>query len=115
MFDAGDLVLLPFPFSDQSTTKRRPVLLLTAPDALGDFIACAVTSRPGWTNARPVMVEDLVEGNLPLASWVRVDKVVTLHVGLIVRRFARVTAVFRLNVAGDVCELLKHGARPSPA
>ena len=45
MFEPGDLVLLPFPFSNLSSTKRRPVLLLTAPDALGDFVACHVAGR----------------------------------------------------------------------
>ncbi|MGE0222109.1 MAG: type II toxin-antitoxin system PemK/MazF family toxin [Acetobacteraceae bacterium] len=112
VFDACDLVLLPFPFSDQSTSKRRPVSLLTAPDSLGDFIACAVTSRPGWPHARPVRADDLAEGSLPLTSWVRADKVVTLHIGLIRRRFARVTDAYRLLVAADVCQLLNAQARP---
>ena len=33
MFERGDLVLIPFPFSDLSAAKKRPVLLLTRPDA----------------------------------------------------------------------------------
>lgn len=32
MFERGDLLLVPFPFSDLSAAKRRPVLALTAPD-----------------------------------------------------------------------------------
>ena len=44
MLNAGSLVVLPFPFSDLRATKRRPVLLLTAPDGYGDFLAMAVTS-----------------------------------------------------------------------
>ena len=48
MFDAGDLVLIPVPFSDLNSAKRRPVLLLTGPDAQGDFMACPIarTSVP---------------------------------------------------------------------
>jgi mRNA interferase MazF len=75
MFEAGDLVLLPFPFSDLTSTKRRPVLMLTAPDAQGDFVACPVTSRAGWLYARLLSLDDLAEGALPLVSWVRTDKV----------------------------------------
>jgi mRNA interferase MazF len=90
MCEAGALVLLPFPFSDLSSSKRRPVVALTAADARGDFVACPVTSRAGWPNARRLLPENLVEGMLPLASWVRTDKVVTLHTGLIVRQFGRV-------------------------
>lgn len=42
MFEAGALVLLPFPYSDVSASKRRPVLALTRPDEYGDFIGMAV-------------------------------------------------------------------------
>ena len=48
MFEAEALV--PFPFSDLSTTKRRPALLLTGPNPGGDFAACAITSQ----GARPM-------------------------------------------------------------
>ena len=40
----GDLVGIPFPYSDLTTKKRRPVLVLTAPDRHGDFMGLAVTS-----------------------------------------------------------------------
>jgi mRNA interferase MazF len=79
MFEAGDRVMLPFPFSGLSGSKRLPVLVLAAPDRQGDFLACPVTSRSGWPNARGLLPEDLADGALPLASWVRTHKVVTLH------------------------------------
>jgi mRNA interferase MazF len=68
MFEAGELVMLPFPFSDLSSTKRRPVLVLTVPDKQDDFVACPVTSRAGWLNARHLAPEDLAAGALPLPS-----------------------------------------------
>lgn len=40
-----DLVLVPFPFTDLSTGKRRPVLCLTNADGFGDFLAAAVTTK----------------------------------------------------------------------
>jgi len=101
MFDAGDLVVIPVPFSDLSSTKRRPVPLLTGPDAQGDFVACPITSRAGWAYGRALMPGDVAEGTLPLTSWVRTDKVVTLHVGLIARRLGRVTDAFRTAIAGE--------------
>ena len=106
MFEAGDLVLIPVPFSDLSSTKRRPVLLLTGPDAQGDFVACPITSRAGWAHGRALLAGDVAEGALPLTNWVRTDKVVTLHVGLIARRFGRVTPSSRAAIAGDVCRFL---------
>ena len=45
MFERGELVLIPYPFTNLSAQKKRPVLVLTTPDKLGDFIALPVTSR----------------------------------------------------------------------
>jgi len=106
VFEAGDLVLIPVPFSDLSSAKRHPVLLLTAPDTQGDFIACPVTSRPGWDHGWPLIPSDLMEGALPRDSWVRTDKVVTLHSGSIIRQFGRVSDTFRISLAEKVCRFL---------
>jgi mRNA interferase MazF len=46
MPERGDLLLIPFPFTDLSAAKRRPVLAITASDRYGDFIALPVTSWP---------------------------------------------------------------------
>lgn len=45
MSERGVLLLVPFPFTNLSATKRRPVLLLTNADGYGDFIALPVTHR----------------------------------------------------------------------
>jgi mRNA interferase MazF len=50
-YKRGDLALVPFPFTDLSSAKRRPVLLLGDPDGYCDCFAVAVTSRPHHSNA----------------------------------------------------------------
>ena len=47
MLKRSDVVQIPFPFSDLTQQKRRPVMLLTSPDAFGDFLAVAITSQAG--------------------------------------------------------------------
>lgn len=43
-FISGDVVVLPFPFSDLSASKRRPALVLA--DLTGnDIILCQITSQ----------------------------------------------------------------------
>ncbi len=86
MFEAGELVMLPVPFSDLSSTKRRPVLVLTAPDQQGDFVASPVPSRSGCPNARRLAPEDLAAGTLS-GRWGRWDKILTLHTARVLRRF----------------------------
>jgi mRNA interferase MazF len=90
MFERGDLLLVPFPFSDLSATKRRPVLALTGPDGYGDFIALPVTSRPQAEDGVPLTSADLVRGSLPVPSWIRTDRIVTLNASLVVKLIGRV-------------------------
>lgn len=58
MLERGDLVLIPYPFTDLSASKRRPVLVLVGTDAHGDFIGLPVTSRPRIEHAVPLAQPD---------------------------------------------------------
>lgn len=90
MFRRGDLLLVPFPFTDLSAAKRRPVLALATADGYGDFIALPVTSRPQEVGV-PLSPADLLSGSLPAPSWIRTDRIVTLNSTLVVKTFGRVT------------------------
>jgi mRNA interferase MazF len=69
MPERGDLLLVPFPFTDLSAAKRRPVLALTKLDGFGDFIALPVTSRSQQAgHGIPLLAADLVRGHLPAPS-----------------------------------------------
>ena len=75
----GDLVLIPFPFSDLASRKKRPVLVLTSPDHYKDFIGLAVTSTPMKKAALSLEPSIMLQGTLPKPSWVRLDKIYTLE------------------------------------
>ena len=63
-FAAGQVVVLPFPFSDLSRKKLRPALLL-ADAGRGDWIACQITSNPYADNRAITLAEsEFVEGGL---------------------------------------------------
>jgi len=91
MHKRGDLLLVPFPFTDLSATKRRPVVALTSPDGYGDFIALPVTSRPQAEHGIPITPADLTQGRLPAPSWIRTDRIVTLNANLVVKSIGEIS------------------------
>jgi mRNA interferase MazF len=102
MPERGDILLVPFPFTDLSARKRRPVLALTASDSYGDFIAMPITSRPQSEHGLPIAERDLISGSIPAASWVRTNRVITLNASLVVKTVGRVSE----RVVADAVERL---------
>lgn len=109
MPERGDLLLVPFPFTDLSAAKRRPVLALTAADRYGDFIALPVTSRPQSEHALPLTPDDMTSGSLPAASWIRTNRIVTLNANLVVKTVGHVS---ERTVAAAVKQFCGHIGSP---
>ncbi len=61
----SDVVLLPFPFSDLSANKKRPVLILRAANFQGNFLAVQITFQTGYENALELRQDDFILGLLP--------------------------------------------------
>lgn len=62
MLKRSDIVQIPFPFSDLTHRKNRPVMLLTSPEPFGDFLAVAITSQAGHDDAIPLQEDDIANG-----------------------------------------------------
>jgi mRNA interferase MazF len=80
---AGQIVLIPFPFTDLSGSKLRPALLL-ASVGRGDWIACQITSNP-YANPRaiPLSTADFSIGGLQRLSFICPGKLFTANESLI--------------------------------
>ncbi|MEX0611247.1 MAG: type II toxin-antitoxin system PemK/MazF family toxin [Pirellulales bacterium] len=95
MSEQGDIVLVPVPFTDLSSQKRRPVIVISNDAynrAAADVIVVAMTSSPA---AAPygfrISSADLVEGTLNRPGTVRVDKIYTLAQTIVVKKFGKVS------------------------
>ncbi|GMV38978.1 MAG: hypothetical protein AMXMBFR64_06940 [Myxococcales bacterium] len=79
---AGSVVLLPFPFSDLSHSKRRPAVVLAS---VGQGDCVQVTSNPyGAPHAISNADGDLAEGGLHHESFARPGKLFTASESLFV-------------------------------
>jgi mRNA interferase MazF len=85
-FVKGDVVVLPFPFSDLSATKRRPALVVA--ELTGDdVILCQITSRTKSDSySIAISVGDFKKGSLPLDSYVRPNRIFTADSAIILRQ-----------------------------
>lgn len=83
VFAAGQVALLPFPFSDLSRNKLRPAVLL-ANASREDWIVCQITSNPfGDSRSIPLQPSNFSVGMLQHLGYVRPGKVFTAHESLI--------------------------------
>jgi len=84
-FIVGDVVAVPFPFSDLSGKKLRPALVLATVEH-DDVILCQITSKP-FASKRAIAVNtgDFQSGGLPAASYIRPDKLFTAESTIILK------------------------------
>jgi mRNA interferase MazF len=83
-FVKGDVVVLPFPFSDLSASKKRPALVVANLQG-DDLILCQITTatrNDGY--AVSLSKDDFKEGSLPAPrSLIRTNKIFTADTSLI--------------------------------
>ena len=91
MYKQGDILLIPIPFSDLTSSKKRPVLVLSNNDyntKTEDIIVAAVTSNiTSKEYSIFISDEDMQEGNLHVTSCIRVDKIYTLSQNIVINKF----------------------------
>lgn len=97
-FAAGQVVVLPFPFSDLSRSKYRPALLI-AHAGRGDWIACQITSNP-YSDPHAVEIQDtdFASGGLQRISYARPGKLFTANEGL----FSSAPGMLTSSKLGDI-------------
>jgi len=78
-FIKGDVVVVPFPFSDLTNAKRRPALVMAKLDR-DDLILCLVTSQPATDDyTTPIEDKDFETGSLIKMSYVKSNRVFTAN------------------------------------
>jgi len=88
----GDVVLVPSPFTDLTTVKQRPALVLSADwfnASRSDCVVAALTSQiPSHLQPDEYRLcsGDLLAGGLPKPSLVRLEKLFTISQALLRRR-----------------------------
>ena len=85
----GDIVLVSFPFTDLSSSKRRPALVVS-PDSFNqtmqDLVLAAVTTQSAEDGTFSIDQKDCIDGTLPKISVVKPAKLFTIHSTLVFKK-----------------------------
>ena len=105
-FVKGDVVVVPFPFSDLSASKKRPALV-AATLAGNDVILCQITSKTisdGY--AVPVANADFKTGTLHQDSNIRPNRLFTADSSIILYRAGELTPSKIKEVVAKIVEIV---------
>ena len=109
MYKQGEIVLIPVPFTDLSTTKRRPVLVISNDkynETTSDLIVVAITSNISQS-AISLTNKDMKSGLLPLNSVIRCDKIYTLDQKIDIKSLGTVSQDILTSVNKGINKLIK--------
>ncbi len=108
-FEAFDVVVVPFPFTDRTTTKRRPALVLSDAGSfnkrVGQSVLAMITSASNSDWPLDVNIQNLNDAGLPSASVVRM-KLFTLDDKLVIRKAGMLAEQDRSAVSTTLRQLL---------
>jgi mRNA interferase MazF len=112
IYDQGNVVLVPFPFTDLTTTKRRPAPIVSAGwfnRQREDCILVAITSQIPLELSRDELAlsdADLKSAGLPKPSIVKAGKIVTIDQNLIVKTLGALPPATLSRVLDQVQDVL---------
>lgn len=106
-FVRGDVVVIPFPFSDLSQAKRRPALVLAKLDG-DDLILCQITSQAS-KDRYSISLEtgDFAAGRLNQSSSLRPNRLFTADSAIILYKAGVVLPRKLDQVVERVIEILR--------
>lgn len=112
MPNPGELILIPVPFTDLSSQKRRPVIVISSGEynqSSRDVLVIAINSNlQPMPYSIPLNSEDMATEILNQTSIIRADLVCTLEQSLIVKRFGVVKSEILERVIATIQQIISY-------
>lgn len=110
MHEQGEILLIPIPFTDLSSNKKRPVIVLSNDNynsKTNDIIVAAITSNILLKEYSVLITNnDLIDGNLKADSCIRADKIYTLSKNIVIKKFGKVSPDIMFKLKEKVKDLI---------
>ena len=103
----GDVVVVPFPFSDLTQAKRRPALVISALEG-DDLILCQITSQNIRDNyAVSLTDKDFQTGSLKQPSNVRPNRIFTADGHIVLYRVGGLRVEKQNEIIEKVVDIIR--------
>ncbi|MEA2017137.1 MAG: type II toxin-antitoxin system PemK/MazF family toxin [Campylobacterota bacterium] len=89
-YNIGDIILVKFPFTNLTKSKKRPVLVVKNENEYNDIICFQITSNNEQSNLLKINNNDLYNSNLTLESYIKYDKCFTISSKVVDKKIATV-------------------------
>jgi mRNA interferase MazF len=107
-FVKGQIVVVPFPFSDLSDLKKRPAMVISSLEG-NNIILAQITSKYRTEKySLLVKTEDFQEGKLIIDSFVNCDKIFTLDKGIILDSVGRLCFDKTHKVISKIVDIIRN-------
>jgi len=110
--DPFDIILIPFPLSDLSATKKRPCVVLSSysPRSFGEHLIVAMITSKIDTLKFPhdVTIKEYKKAGLPLPSLIRLSKIVSVEKRIIIKKLGRITDTDQRILKNEFKKLFKN-------
>jgi mRNA interferase MazF len=110
MLKQRDIVLIPIPFTDLASQKKRPAIIISCDkynEANEDIVVVALTSNIETRDFTITLTSnDLENGNLKVTSMIRVDKIYTLNKSIVIKTFGRVKPDILIKIRDAILTLI---------
>jgi len=106
-FVKGDVVVIPFPYSDLSKAKKRPALVISPLDS-NEVILCQITSQ--WSKGKyiiPINEKDFTQGTLKKLSHIKFNRIFTADRKIILYRVGRISKEKLEEVINGIIKIVK--------
>ena len=84
----GDIVLVPFPFTDLRGNKKRPALVLVIRDL--DVTVCFISTQLHWEEKTDLILEPEQDNGLKKKSLVKTSKIATIDKELVIGKLGAI-------------------------
>ena len=103
--EKGDIILIPFPFTDLSGNKNRPALVLINGEM--DVTLAFISTQLKWKEKTDILLKPTRENGLKIDSIIRLSKLATIDKDLALGKLGKIESETRKQVNKNITILFK--------